>query len=127
MQLPLLYKAYLWYDDEAQKRHSAQEHGGLLEMLRTAGWRGGGAALAPAPPARTRRAGRAALAEAEAGEAYGENRYEGRSLPRVRAGASVLRYEDVEDPVAGEGELVIEMRACGVNHFDIDLRAGISR
>ena len=41
--------------------------------------------------------------------------------------ASVLRYEDVEDPVAGEGELVIEMRACGVNHFDIDLRAGISR
>lgn len=41
--------------------------------------------------------------------------------------ASVLSYDDVEDPVAGEGELVIEMRACGVNHFDIDLRAGISR
>jgi NADPH:quinone reductase-like Zn-dependent oxidoreductase len=41
--------------------------------------------------------------------------------------ADVLRYEDVEDPVAKEGEVVVAMRACGVNHFDIDLRAGISR
>lgn len=41
--------------------------------------------------------------------------------------ADVLRYEDVEEPVAGPGEVVIAVRACGVNHFDIDLRAGISR
>jgi NADPH:quinone reductase-like Zn-dependent oxidoreductase len=41
--------------------------------------------------------------------------------------AEVLRYEDVAEPVPGPGEVVIAMRACGVNHFDIDLRAGISR
>jgi NADPH:quinone reductase-like Zn-dependent oxidoreductase len=41
--------------------------------------------------------------------------------------ADVLRYEPVEDPVPGEGEVVIAMRACGVNHFDVDLRAGVSR
>jgi NADPH:quinone reductase-like Zn-dependent oxidoreductase len=41
--------------------------------------------------------------------------------------ADVLRYEEVEEPVAGDQEVVIGMRACGVNHFDIDLRAGISR
>src|SRR6185437_2174760 len=41
--------------------------------------------------------------------------------------ADVLRYEPVEQPVPGESEVVISMRACGVNHFDIDLRAGISR
>jgi NADPH:quinone reductase-like Zn-dependent oxidoreductase len=41
--------------------------------------------------------------------------------------AEVLRYDDVEEPVPGPGEVVIAMRACGVNHFDIDLRAGISR
>jgi len=41
--------------------------------------------------------------------------------------ANVLRYEEVEDPVPAEGEVVIGMRACGVNHFDIDLRAGVSR
>ena len=41
--------------------------------------------------------------------------------------ADVLRYEDVGEPTPGEGEVVIAMRACGVNHFDVDLRAGISR
>jgi NADPH:quinone reductase-like Zn-dependent oxidoreductase len=41
--------------------------------------------------------------------------------------ADVLRYEAVEDPVPGEGEVIIAMRACGVNHFDVDLRAGVSR
>jgi NADPH:quinone reductase-like Zn-dependent oxidoreductase len=41
--------------------------------------------------------------------------------------ADVLRYEDVEVPEPGEGEVRVRMAACGVNHFDIDLRAGISR
>ena len=41
--------------------------------------------------------------------------------------AEVLRYEDVPEPVAGPGEVVIAMRACGVNHFDVDLRGGVSR
>ncbi|QEC48425.1 zinc-binding dehydrogenase [Baekduia soli] len=41
--------------------------------------------------------------------------------------ADVLRYEDVEKPVPGPGEVLIRVEACGVNHFDIDLRAGVSR
>jgi NADPH:quinone reductase-like Zn-dependent oxidoreductase len=41
--------------------------------------------------------------------------------------ADVLRYEELEDPVAGPGEVIVAMRACGVNHFDIDLRSGVSR
>lgn len=41
--------------------------------------------------------------------------------------ADVLRYEDVEVPEPGPGEVLIQMRACGVNHFDVDVRSGISR
>jgi NADPH:quinone reductase-like Zn-dependent oxidoreductase len=41
--------------------------------------------------------------------------------------ADVLRYEDVERPEPGSGEVVVRMAACGVNHFDVDLRAGVSR
>lgn len=41
--------------------------------------------------------------------------------------ADVLRYEDVEAPEPGPGEVRIRVEACGVNHFDIDLRAGVSR
>ena len=41
--------------------------------------------------------------------------------------ADVLRYEDVERPEPGPGEVLIRMAACGVNHFDVDLRAGVSR
>ncbi|MCY4087060.1 MAG: zinc-binding dehydrogenase [Actinomycetia bacterium] len=42
-------------------------------------------------------------------------------------GRDVLRYEDVEDPIAGEGEVVVRVRACGLNHFDVDLRENASR
>lgn len=42
-------------------------------------------------------------------------------------GRDVLRYEDVEDPIAGEGEVVVRVRACGLNHFDVDLRENVSR
>ncbi len=41
--------------------------------------------------------------------------------------ADVLRYEEVERPEPGPGEVLVRMAACGVNHFDVDLRAGISR
>ena len=41
--------------------------------------------------------------------------------------ADVLRYEDVEKPEPGPGEVLIRVEACGVNHFDVDLRAGVSR
>lgn len=39
----------------------------------------------------------------------------------------VLRYEDVPEPTPGRGEALIRVRACGVNHVDIDMRSGISR
>ncbi|MFT3788187.1 MAG: NADPH:quinone reductase [Tepidisphaeraceae bacterium] len=37
---------------------------------------------------------------------------------------SVLNYEDVPDPKAGEGELLIHVRAIGVNPVDTYVRAG---
>jgi NADPH:quinone reductase-like Zn-dependent oxidoreductase len=39
----------------------------------------------------------------------------------------VLLYEDAEVPEPGPSDVLVKMRACGVNHFDIDVRAGISR
>jgi len=42
-------------------------------------------------------------------------------------GAEVLDYGTVEDPVPRQGEALIAVEACGVNHFDIDLREGTSR
>jgi NADPH:quinone reductase-like Zn-dependent oxidoreductase len=45
----------------------------------------------------------------------------------AHGGRDVLQFEDVPDPVAGRGEVVIRVRACGLNHFDIDLRENVSR
>jgi NADPH:quinone reductase-like Zn-dependent oxidoreductase len=39
----------------------------------------------------------------------------------------VLRWEEVDDPVCGPGDVLVEVRACGVNHSDLDSRAGTSR
>ena len=39
----------------------------------------------------------------------------------------VLCYEDAPDPVPRSGEALIRVRACAVNHVDIDMRSGISR
>lgn len=39
-------------------------------------------------------------------------------------GPEVLRYEDVADPVPGPGEVVIDMRAAGVNPADTYMRNG---
>jgi NADPH:quinone reductase-like Zn-dependent oxidoreductase len=41
--------------------------------------------------------------------------------------ADVLRYEDVPDPEPGPGEALLRVRACAVNHVDIDMRNGTSR
>ncbi len=38
---------------------------------------------------------------------------------------SVLSYEDVSDPEAGPGEVVVSLRAAGVNHLDIWIRKGL--
>ena len=42
-------------------------------------------------------------------------------------GADVLRLEEVDDPVAGPGEVVVQVRASALNHLDVDVRDGISR
>ena len=40
-------------------------------------------------------------------------------------GPEVLRYEDVADPVAGDGEVLIELRAASLNHLDVWIRKGL--
>jgi NADPH:quinone reductase-like Zn-dependent oxidoreductase len=40
-------------------------------------------------------------------------------------GPDVLRYEDVPDPVAAEGEVLIELRAASLNHLDVWIRKGL--
>jgi NADPH:quinone reductase-like Zn-dependent oxidoreductase len=45
----------------------------------------------------------------------------------VYGDASALVHEDAPDPVAGPGEVVVRVRACGINHVDIDMRNGTSR
>ena len=37
----------------------------------------------------------------------------------------VLRYEDVPDPVAGPGEVLVALRAAGLNHLDLWVRKGL--
>jgi NADPH:quinone reductase-like Zn-dependent oxidoreductase len=39
-------------------------------------------------------------------------------------GPEVLRVEEVADPEPAEGELLIAVEAAGVNHYDLDQRAG---
>ncbi len=46
---------------------------------------------------------------------------------REYGGPEVMRWEEVEDPVPGPDEVLIEVRACGLNHSDLDSRAGSSR
>jgi NADPH:quinone reductase-like Zn-dependent oxidoreductase len=41
--------------------------------------------------------------------------------------ADVLRLEDVPDPEPGPGEVVVRVRAVGLNHVDVDMRNGTSR
>lgn len=38
-----------------------------------------------------------------------------------------LRFGEVPDPHPAPGEVVVQIHACGVNHVDLDVRAGISR
>jgi NADPH:quinone reductase-like Zn-dependent oxidoreductase len=42
-------------------------------------------------------------------------------------GPEVLQYESAPDPRAAQGEALIRVRACGINHVELDIRAGISR
>lgn len=40
-------------------------------------------------------------------------------------GSDVLRYEDVPDPEPGRGEVLVSLRAAGLNHLDIWIRKGL--
>jgi NADPH:quinone reductase-like Zn-dependent oxidoreductase len=42
-------------------------------------------------------------------------------------GPDALRWAEVPDPDPGPRDVLIEVRACGVNHSDLDSRAGTSR
>src|ERR671910_3140156 len=40
-------------------------------------------------------------------------------------GPEVLRYEDVPDPVAGPGEVLVSLRSASLNHLDLWVRMGL--
>jgi len=46
-------------------------------------------------------------------------------LFREHGGPEVLRYTEVQDPVAGAGEVLIRVRACALNHLDLWVRRGM--
>ena len=46
---------------------------------------------------------------------------------REYGGPEVLRFEELPDPVPAADEVIVQVRACGVNHSDLDSRAGTSR
>jgi NADPH:quinone reductase-like Zn-dependent oxidoreductase len=46
---------------------------------------------------------------------------------REYGGPGVLRWEELADPVPAADEVIVEVRACGLNHSDLDSRAGTSR
>ena len=41
--------------------------------------------------------------------------------------AEEMRYSDIPDPMTGPEDVLIQVQACGINHSDLDSRAGISR
>jgi NADPH:quinone reductase-like Zn-dependent oxidoreductase len=46
-------------------------------------------------------------------------------LLRAHGAADALRLEEHDDPIAGPGEAVVRVRACGVNNLDTQIRRGI--
>ena len=40
-------------------------------------------------------------------------------------GPEVLEYRDLPEPVAGPGEALVRVRACGINHLDLWVRGGL--
>ncbi|NNE07731.1 MAG: zinc-binding dehydrogenase [Gemmatimonadetes bacterium] len=44
---------------------------------------------------------------------------------REHGGPGALSFEDVPDPVAGPGEVVVSVRAVGINHLDLWVRKGV--
>lgn len=46
---------------------------------------------------------------------------------REYGSADVLRWEELPDPVLAPDDVIVEVHACGINHCDLDSRAGTSR
>jgi NADPH:quinone reductase-like Zn-dependent oxidoreductase len=46
---------------------------------------------------------------------------------REYGGPEVMRWEELADPIPAADEVVVRVRACGLNHSDLDSRAGTSR
>jgi NADPH:quinone reductase-like Zn-dependent oxidoreductase len=46
---------------------------------------------------------------------------------REYGGPEVMRWEQLDDPACGHDEVIVRARACGLNHSDLDSRAGSSR
>ena len=46
---------------------------------------------------------------------------------REYGGPEVMRWEQLDDPACGRDEVIVRARACGLNHSDLDSRAGSSR
>jgi len=44
---------------------------------------------------------------------------------RAHGGPEVLNIEDVPDPVAAHGEVVVKVRAVALNHLDLWVRQGL--
>ena len=42
-------------------------------------------------------------------------------------GREVLQLDEVADPVPADGEVLVRVRSCALNHFDVDLRENVSR
>jgi len=40
-------------------------------------------------------------------------------------GLDKLRYQDVPDPTTGDGEVLVKVRACALNHLDLFVREGL--
>lgn len=45
---------------------------------------------------------------------------------RRTGGPSAMRYQDIETPRPGPGEVLVRVHAAGINHVDIDIRKGVS-
>jgi len=45
---------------------------------------------------------------------------------RSHGGLDALRFDDVQTPKPGPGEALVRIRAAGANHFDHDIREGVS-
>ncbi|MFH1680082.1 MAG: alcohol dehydrogenase catalytic domain-containing protein, partial [Candidatus Eisenbacteria bacterium] len=44
---------------------------------------------------------------------------------RSHGGLEVLRLEEIQDPAPGAGEVLVEVRAVGLNHLDVWVRKGV--